>query len=125
MVKSVCPCSALREGGRQACLGLFVGEARVGGAQLQVGHQAVELPVPGFDDHESALLHFLGRDRQPGAEGLLQTAADDVTNGFVVWIHCSSASVRFTEISCIENVLFLNKIMDLTVMNEQRSAWPY
>ena len=59
----------LGQGGRQARLGLLIGEARVGGAELQVGDQAVELPVAARDDHERAFLHFLGRHGQPGAQG--------------------------------------------------------
>ena len=50
----------LGQGGRQARFALLVGEARVGGAELQVGDQAVELPVAAGDDDEGAFLYFLG-----------------------------------------------------------------
>ncbi len=61
----------LRQARRQAGLGLLVGEARVGGAELKVGHQAIELPIPAGDDHEGAFLYFLRRDGQAGPEGIL------------------------------------------------------
>ena len=76
------PVQGLGQGGRQARLGLLVREARVGGAQLQVGDQAVELPVAAGDDDEGAFLHFLRGDGQPGAEGFFQSAADDIANRF-------------------------------------------
>ena len=58
----------LGQGGRQARLALLIREARVGGAELQVGHQPVELPVAARDDHEGPFLDFLGRHGQPGAQ---------------------------------------------------------
>ncbi len=64
----------LRQGGRQARLGLFVGEARVGGAKLQIGDQAVELPIAAGDDDECTFLDFLRRDGQPCAEDFFQSA---------------------------------------------------
>ena len=66
--------------GRQARLGLLIGEARVGGAQLQVGDQPVELPVAALDHHEPALLHGLGRDGQAHVEVFFQSAAHDITD---------------------------------------------
>ena len=70
----------LGQGGRQARFALLIREAWVGGAQLQVGHQAVELPVAAGDDHEGAFLDFLRRHNQPGPQGFLQSAPDDVTD---------------------------------------------
>ena len=80
LVYSVCPCSSCARLGRQALLALLVGEARVGRAQLQVGHQPVEQPVAALDHHETAFLHLLGRDRQPDVQVFLQAAANDITD---------------------------------------------
>ena len=64
----------------QAALALLVGKARVGSAQLQVGHQAVEHPVPALDDDKAAFLHALRRNGQPHAQVLFEPTADDITN---------------------------------------------
>src|SRR5687768_8664380 len=58
--------------------GLFIGEARVGGAKLDVGHDAVVIPVPALDDDERAFLNLLRRNRQTHAETLFQPTADKI-----------------------------------------------
>jgi hypothetical protein len=65
---------------RIAVGGLFVGKARVRGPELDVGHDAVIVPVPALDDNKRALLDLLRRDREPDAEIFLQPAADKITN---------------------------------------------
>ena len=45
--------------GRADGFGLLIGKARVGGAELDVGHDAVILPVAAADDGKGALLHVL------------------------------------------------------------------
>ncbi len=57
-----------RQLGWQTRLGLLVSEARVGRAKLQIGDQAIELPVAALGDHKRAFLDLLGRDGQPDTE---------------------------------------------------------
>jgi hypothetical protein len=66
--------------GRQARLGLLIGEARVGGAQQQVGNQPIELPFAGLDHHEPALLHGLGRHGEAHVQVFFQPARNYITN---------------------------------------------
>ena len=75
------PVKCLGQHGRETLLGLFVGKARVGGAQLHVCHQAVEEVRAALDDHEGALLHAQGIDGQADAEGFLRVdRADYIAN---------------------------------------------
>ena len=60
------------QAGWQARFALFVGEARVGGAQEQVGDQAIELPIAGLDDDEAAFLDLLRRDGEAHLQALFQ-----------------------------------------------------
>ena len=52
---------------------LLVREARVGGAELHVGDQAVEEHRPALDHDERPLLHGQRIDREPHAEGFLSS----------------------------------------------------
>ena len=65
---------------RQAQFALLIGKARIGRAQLQIGDQAVELPVAAVDDHKTAFLDFLRGDGQPDVQAVFQRTADDIAN---------------------------------------------
>ncbi len=73
--------------GRKARLALLVRKARVGSAQLQVGHQPVEEPVPALDHHKPAFLHLVRRDRQPHAQVFFQAPTHHITDRFIHVIH--------------------------------------
>jgi len=66
---------------RRQPVGLLVGEARVGRAQLQVGDEAVVAVAAALADDEAAFLDSVGRNGQADAEPFLQAAADDVAEG--------------------------------------------
>ncbi len=65
---------------RQASLALLVGKARVGCAELQVGYQAIKLPVAALNDHEGAFLDILRWDGQPHAQVFFQAAANHIAD---------------------------------------------
>ena len=71
-------------------MALLVGKARVGGAQQQVGDQAVKLPVPALDGDEAALLHLLRRYGQAHLQALFQPAANDVADWLLMFVHVFS-----------------------------------
>jgi len=52
--------------------------------QAQVGHQAIKAPMVAVDDHKGALLNFLRGNGQADIQVCFQTAADDITNGWVL-----------------------------------------
>ncbi len=66
---------------------LLVGEARVGGAQLQVGDQAEITPVAAVTDHEAAFLHLICGYRQAHVEPFAQPTAADKADHFLPFAH--------------------------------------
>ncbi len=66
------PLQGLGQHGRKTLLGLLIGEARVGGAQLHVGDEAVEQVGAALDHDEGALLDGARVDGEAHAEGLFE-----------------------------------------------------
>ena len=72
---------------RQAVFALLIGEAGIGRAELQIGHQPVKHPPPLSTTTNAPSCTCMGRHGQAHVQVFLQAAADDIADRIGEFVH--------------------------------------